>query len=102
MARAGAILRWTVRTLGELLLTFAVLMALFTVYQLYYTNIVGRQEMSDEASSMHRAWSASSGAPRRPDLPDTGAAVKAADATPPVAPAPAYGSGFAILHILGI
>lgn len=99
MARAGAILRGTVRTLGELLVTFAVLMALFIVYQLYYTNIVGRQEMSDEVSSMRRAWSVSPGASHRPDLPDPAVAAKAPNSAPPTVPTPKYGSGIAIIHI---
>jgi hypothetical protein len=52
MARAGAILRTTVRTAGELSVTSAVVTALFIVYQLFYSNVVGRQEMSDEVSTM--------------------------------------------------
>ena len=56
MARVGAVLRVTVRTAGELLVTFSVLMALFIVYQVYYTNVVGRQMMNDEVAAMHKQW----------------------------------------------
>jgi len=93
MARAGAILRVTVRTLGELLVTFSALTALFIVYQLYYTNVVGRQEMSDEVSSLHKQWSAAAPARATARLEPTAAPA------PPIAPPPKYGSGIAILHI---
>ncbi|MBS2532254.1 class E sortase [Catenulispora sp. NF23] len=67
MARAGAIVRVTVRTTGELLVTFSVLLVLFMVYQLYYTNVLGRDAMNHEVSSMQRQWSAT--APASPAAP---------------------------------
>jgi sortase A len=70
MARAGAILRIAVRTAGELLVTFSALLALFIVYQLYYSNMVGQQAMSHEVASMHRQWTAA--APARPAAPAPG------------------------------
>jgi len=96
MARAGAILRTTVRTAGELLVTFAAVMALFIVYQLYYTNIVGRQEMSDEVSTMRKQWTATTpvAAVVRPS-----SSSSSTETPVPRAPAPKYGSGIAILHI---
>ncbi|MEY9890718.1 sortase A [Catenulispora sp. MAP5-51] len=96
MARAGAILRVTVRTVGELLVTFSVLLALFIVYQLYYTNVVGRQAMDHEVASMHRQWT---------DAPPARAAPAAphGESAPAVAPPPPAvlhnGDDVAILHI---
>ena len=96
MARAGAILRVTVRTAGELLVTFSVLLALFIVYQLYYTNMLGRQAMNHEAASMHRQWTAA--APARPAAP-----APHGQSAPVVAPPPNpvlhNGDDVAILHI---
>lgn len=96
MARAGAILRIAVRTVGELLVTFSVLLALFIVYQLYYSNVVGRQAMDNEAASMRRQWSAAP--PVRP-----AAAAPRGQSAPVVASPPApvlhAGDDVAILHI---
>lgn len=96
MARAGAILRIAIRTVGELLVTFSVLLALFIVYQLYYTNVVGRQVMAHEANDMRRQWSAT--APVHPAAP-----APHGDSAPVVAPPPVpvlhNGDDVAILHI---
>ncbi|MEY9927310.1 sortase A [Catenulispora sp. GP43] len=96
MARAGAILRVTVRTVGELLVTFSVLLALFIVYQLYYTNVVGRQAMSHEVASMRRQWTTAP--PPRPAPP-----APHGESAPVVAPPPPAvlhnGDDVAILHI---
>lgn len=88
MARAGAILRVGVRVVGESLVTFSVLLALFIVYQLYYTNTVGRHVMDREVNDMHRQWTVT--APARPAAPAV---------VPPPAPKPRYGDDIAILHI---
>ncbi|NUP48298.1 MAG: class E sortase [Catenulispora sp.] len=93
MARVGAVLRVTVRTVGELLITFSVLTALFIVYQLYYTNLVGRQVMDDEVNAMHKQWTAAQRLlPVAPSPPgDPAPAVSSTSATPspdhPAAPA---------------
>jgi sortase A len=76
MARVGAVLRVTVRTAGELLITFSMLTALFIVYQVYYTNVVGRQVMNDEVVAMHKQWTA------------TGTATAAVAPVPPAVPPP--------------
>jgi len=98
MARVGAIARVTVRTIGELLVTFSVLLALFTVYQLYYTNLVGRQVMADEVHAMHRLWTQ----PPAASAPPVSAPAPR-DAVVPVAAPPApvlhNGDDVAILHI---
>ncbi|GAA1975872.1 class E sortase [Catenulispora subtropica] len=87
MARVGAVLRGTVRTVGELLVTFSVLTALFIVYQLYYTNLVGRQVMDDEVGAMHRQWTASAAA--APPAPPTPPVRSAATPPSPTAVPPA-------------
>src|SRR5437588_9653907 len=98
MARVGAVLRVAVRTVGELLVTFSVLTALFIVYQLYYTNVVGRQVMDDEVDAMRKQWTAAAarpapagfGSPAPPVL--STAPVSPSSATPsparPAAPVP--------------
>lgn len=103
MARVGAILRLTVGTLGELLVTFSVLLGLFIVYQLYYTNVVGRQEMGDEVAAMRRQWAAAAPVSSSP-VPSASAApvVQSQPVAAPVEippPAPAYGGDVAILYI---
>jgi sortase A len=100
MARAGAILRIAVRTIGELLVTFSVLLALFIVYQLYYTNVVARQAMDHEVVSMHRQWTVA--APSHPAAPTPhgqSALVVTPAPPPPPPPVPHYGGDVAILHI---
>jgi sortase A len=103
MARAGAILRVTVRTTGELLVTFSALLALFIVYQLYYTNVVGREAMSSEAAAMHRQWATA--APALSAAPSAHPAAPApyGEPAPVVAPPPPLvphrGDDLAILHI---
>src|ERR1051326_3623881 len=95
MARVGAVLRVTVRTAGELLVTFSVVLVLFIVYQLYYTNVVGRQVMGDEVDTMRRKWTAQSPVAQAPV-----AQASPSPAPPPrvVTPPPAAGY-VAILHI---
>ena len=99
MARAGAIARVTVRTIGELLVTFSVLLALFIVYQLYYTNLVGRQVMADEVHSMHRLWTQEPAAPRAVSAPREVAGQTAVAPAPAPAPVLRNGDDVAILHI---
>jgi sortase A len=90
MARVGAVLRVTVRTVGELLVTFSVLTALFIVYQLYYTNVVGRQVMDDEVDAMHKQWTAAAAAPSTATAPEvpSAPAVPLVSATASASPAP--------------
>jgi sortase A len=114
MARVGAILRLAVRTLGELLVTFSVLLALFIVYQLYYTNVVGRQEMGREVAAMRRQWAAPTAAERASPTPGPGPGIPIASPSPAdstltsqaaaVSARPSYGDSIAILSIprLGI
>lgn len=96
MARAGAILRIAVRTIGELLVTSSVLLGLFIVYQLYYTNVIGRQDMNHEVSVMQRQWTVAAPAHPASPAPHGQAAPVAA---PPPAPVPRDGDNVAILNI---
>jgi len=96
MARAGAILRIAIRTVGELLVTFPVLLGLFIVYQLYYTNVIGRQDMNREVAVMQRQWMVAPPAhPASPSPHGESAPVVA----PPPAPALHDGDNVAILTI---
>ncbi|MFI2210356.1 class E sortase [Streptomyces sp. NPDC020141] len=64
------------RAMGELFITFGVLMLLFVTYQLWWTNIRAGQEVDRETSKIQEAWAKG----REPD-------------------AFAPGQGFAIMHI---
>lgn len=100
MGRVGAVLRLTVRTLGELLVTFSVLLGLFIVYQLYYTNVVGRQEMGDEVAAMHRQWGVTApGASSPGSGPASSGPAAVAPVQVPLPPTPKYGGDVAILYI---
>jgi sortase A len=72
-------------------------MALFIVYQLYYTNVVGRQEMSDEVSTLHKQWSATQPVAAATITPSYSPCLR--QECLPKPPAPKPGSGVAILHI---
>lgn len=56
--------RIAARTVGELLITFGMLLFLFCAYQLYYTDIVADGHMHSEMDALHRAWSTPAPAPR--------------------------------------
>lgn len=83
--RAGSIVRGTVRTLGELLVTAGVLLLLLCVYQLWWTNIESAAATSQEQQAIVSGWDRA-----HPPLPST--------KTPPVVTAQA-GKGFALLYI---
>jgi sortase A len=97
--------RVAVRTAGELLVTFAALVLLFIVYQLYYTNVVGRQAMDDEAAALQKQWALVtpiSPAAVAPTTAPGGHATVAPTSDPsnvPAPPIPVFGDGVAILHI---
>ena len=50
-------LRTAIRSLGEILITLGVVLFLFCVYQLFYTNVVADAAMSSEVSDLHKSWS---------------------------------------------
>ena len=81
MPRADLAPRAT-RGLGELFLTAGVVIALYTVYELYGTNVLTEHAQQAASAQLHRDWSAA-GAPsvaahgRRPHRPDPHSRVRA-------------------------
>ncbi len=53
----GDRVRTAVRSLGELLLTLGMVLLLFVVYELYWTNLVSAGKQSDVTSALNQQWS---------------------------------------------
>jgi sortase A len=73
--------------LGELMITAGVVLALFVVYSLWWTDVVADRRAASEADSMRRAWSAPAAAAAAP----RGHSADARSYAP--------GSGIGFLHI---
>jgi len=54
------------RIVGELFITFGVLMLLFVTYQLWYTNILADQQAGGAASSLQKQWAGGADTERNP------------------------------------
>jgi sortase A len=81
-----------VGVLGELLITFGVLLLLFVAYQLLWTNVTAQRQADQVASQLQDAWD------RPPDSDGDGAGDEQAGADPEEA-RPAIGSAFALMYI---
>ena len=49
-------LRWTVRTLGELLITLGLLLFLFVAWQLWWTDVTANREQAITIHALERAF----------------------------------------------
>jgi LPXTG-site transpeptidase (sortase) family protein len=76
-----------VGVLGELLITLGVLLGLFVVYSLWWTDVVADQSADSEAARIRQSWAA-------PPVAGTGA-----DARPPAPRVYRAGDGVGFLHI---
>jgi sortase A len=74
--------RLVVRTVGEVLITLGVVLLLFCVYQLWWTNVVSATAIAVERDQITQGW-------RQAARPQPGAAVLP----------PSQGTGFALLYI---
>jgi sortase A len=54
------------RIVGELFITFGVLMLLFVTYQLWYTNVLAHQQAGGAAKSLEKQWDGTASASRDP------------------------------------
>ena len=55
-ARRGSLVRWTLRGLGELLITAGVLLGLFIVYELWVTDLFADQSQAQLRTQLARQW----------------------------------------------
>lgn len=81
--RLGAVVRVAVRTVGELLVTAGVLIGLFLLWQLWWTDVVAEREQAQEVAALSELF----------ETVET-----AADPQESTEPPPA-GDAFAVLHI---
>jgi sortase A len=91
--------RLTVRTLGELCITAGLLVLLFVVWQLWWTDIGADRAQSAARTALTHSWSTSPAhAPApTPGQPAPSAPAPAAD--PPVPAEPAQAQAFAVVHV---
>ena len=80
-------LRIAVRTIGELLITAGLLIGLFLVWQLWWTDVVANREQAQEVQALTAAF-------ERAEVPDD-----ALDPDSLVENAPPSGDAFAVIHI---
>ena len=85
--------RLGIRTLGEALITLGLLLFLFCVYQLFYTNVVADRAISSEISDLHHQWAVTAPAPRAKAAPPGSQPFIGNDS------AGGVGDAFAIIHI---
>jgi sortase A len=83
--------RSVVRGTGEVLITLGVLLLLMCVYQLWWTNLESAQAITASRDEIVAGW-------RQTPAP-TPSKTGTASAAPVAQPAPAYGTGFALLYI---
>lgn len=88
--------RTAVRLLGELFVTAGVVVLLFVVYQLFWTNVEAGLAQREVASDLRSTWEGS--VPVAPE-PSASPAGEAPAAPVPVMQAPAVGEGLALLHV---
>ncbi|GAA4415542.1 class E sortase [Georgenia halophila] len=82
---------WTVGLLGEVMVTAGVLLGLFVVWQVFWTDVQSSRAAQDAVERMHESYEPPAATGEQPTGPQTGA--------PPVIDAPAEGTDFGILHV---
>ena len=117
MSRPGDALRTLLRGAGQTLITLGVVLLLFCVYELSFTNLKTARAQEQLHDDLRRSWAEPAvtsptaseaipdaapppaGAPASAELPSPAATAEAAAAAPPGPPAVELGSGLAVLHI---
>lgn len=94
-SRAGRGVRTATGVLGELLITTGVLLLLFVVWQLWWTDVQADAAQREVTGQLQQEWGAGEETPVQ--LPDD--AAPAGDAPPPEEPAPVAGDPFAVVYI---
>lgn len=94
---AGDVLRAVIRTVGELSITFGVLLLLFVVWQLWWTDVAANREHEQLTDQLVREWA---GAPPPPVVtPEVPALESPSPEAVPVAEPAMEGQAFAVLRI---
>ena len=88
MSRAGRTVRAATGVLGELLITAGVLLLLFVVWQLWWTDVQADAAQREVTDQLQQDWGAGEEVPAPAD-----------DAPPPPEPAPAGDGPFAVVHV---
>ncbi|MGN6597959.1 MAG: class E sortase [Actinomycetes bacterium] len=88
--------RLAMRTLGELLITAGVVVLLFCVYQLFWTNVVSDRQAQAVTDHLRQEWHVTAPTASPSATPTD---QPSAPATPAPVPSPSVGTGFAILHV---
>lgn len=90
MSRVGRAVRATTGVVGELLITAGVLLLLFVVWQLWWTDVQADAAQREVTDQLQQDWD--TGGDETPP-------PAAADAPPPPEPEPAGGDPFAVVHV---
>lgn len=94
--RAGSVVAGVVGVVGELLITLGVLVGLFVVWQLWWTDVVAEREQAAVVAELDWAWTPER--PRPTPEPTAEPPVERTDAAPVMA-VPPYATTFATLHV---
>lgn len=94
--RGRSVVATVVGVVGELLITLGVLVGLFVVWQLWWTDVVAEREQAEVVAELDWAWT-----PQRPRPTAEPTAEAPAERTDPapVMAEPAYATTFATLHV---
>lgn len=94
----GSVLATVVGVVGELLITLGVLVGLFVVWQLWWTDVVAEREQAAIIADLDWAWTPERPRPTPEAEPTQTPPVERRDAAP-VPAVPAYATTFATLHV---
>lgn len=90
MSRAGRVVRATTGVFGELLITAGVLLLLFVVWQLWWTDVRAEAAQEKRTDALQQDWG---------DFAPDQLPPPAEQSDPPALPAPAPGQAFAIVYV---
>jgi sortase A len=89
VSRAGEVVRTLLRGFGQTLITVGVVLLLFCVYELQFTNLVTARAQEQLAAELQRSWSQSVPAPRTAPVSDgLASSPPPASEPPPASPPP--------------
>jgi sortase A len=100
VSRVGRAVRATTGVVGELLITAGVLLLLFVVWQLWWTDVQADRAQGRTIDRLQQDWGGDAGPGVVPDpLPEVVPPAEVDRGDPPAVPEPADGEAFAIVHV---